>query len=82
MHTNFRPDFVCYDNIIVELKAVSDLVDEHYSQVISYLRACDAELGLLINFGGVNLEYKRIIRPDYWRSEEDDDLEWLANYVK
>ncbi len=82
LRTNFRPDFVCYDNIIVELKAVSDLTDEHYSQVLSYLRACDAKLGLLINFGGINLEYKRIIRPDYWLSESDEDFEWLANYVK
>ena len=70
LNTNFRPDFVCYDNIIVELKAVSDIVDEHYSQVLSYLRACDIQLGLLINFGEVNLEYKRIIRPDYWDASE------------
>ena len=80
LHTNFRPDFVCFDTIIVELKAVSDITDEHYSQVLSYLRACDAKLGLLINFGEVNLEYKRIIRPDYWQSEEDEEDEWLANY--
>ena len=69
--TNFRPDFVCYDNIIVELKTVSELAEEHYSQVLSYLRASGLQVGLLINFGDVNLEYKRIIRPDYWQDTED-----------
>ena len=72
LDTNFRPDFVCYDKIIVELKAVSDITDEHYSQVLSYLRACELKLGLLINFGQCELEVKRIIRPDYWQGDEDD----------
>lgn len=70
LNTNFRPDFVCYNKIIVELKAVSELNEEHYSQVLSYLRSCNSLLGLLINFGDVNLECKRIIRPDYWDAKK------------
>lgn len=62
----FRPDFVCYDEIIVELKAVSDFTDEHYAQVYNYLKACQMDLGLLINFGKKSLEYKRIPCTQKW----------------
>ena len=57
----FRPDFVCYDNIIVELKALDSLSSEHYSQVFNYLKAANKKLGLLINFGLSSLVYKRIL---------------------
>lgn len=57
---DFRPDFICYDKIIVELKAVDDLVDEHFSQVYNYLKATGLQLGLLINFGKKSLDHKRV----------------------
>jgi len=47
----FVPDVICYDKIILELKAVSALTDEHRSQIINYLKATGMKLGLLINFG-------------------------------
>ena len=47
----FSPDFVCYDKIILEIKAVSALVDEHRAQVLNYLAATGCKLGLLANFG-------------------------------
>ncbi len=50
LHT-FVPDVICYDKIILELKAVSALTDEHRSQIINYLKATGMKLGLLINFG-------------------------------
>ena len=56
----FRADFVCYNKIIVELKAVVDFAEEHYAQVYNYLKASEMQLGLLINFGKTSLEYKRI----------------------
>jgi len=56
----FRADFVCFNQIIVELKAVTDFADEHYAQVYNYLKASGLQLGLLINFGKTLLEYKRI----------------------
>ena len=55
----YKPDFVCYDKIVVELKAVSKLADEHRSQVLNYLNATGFKLGLLINFGHhPKLEYE------------------------
>lgn len=47
----YSPDFVCFDKIIVELKAVSSLTDEHRAQVHNYLNATGMKLGLLVNFG-------------------------------
>ena len=58
----FRADFVCYDKIILELKAVSFLNDEHRGQILSYLRASKYEVGILMNFGQVKeLRYERFL---------------------
>ncbi|TSA37789.1 MAG: GxxExxY protein [Porphyromonadaceae bacterium] len=54
-------DFVCYGQIILELKAVDRLTPEHVAQVLNYLKATKMNLGLLINFGALSLQYKRII---------------------
>ena len=53
-------DFVCYGNIIVELKAVTNLVKAHKSQIINYMKATNSEIGLLINFGENSLKWERI----------------------
>jgi len=59
----YIPDFVCFGQIIVEIKAVSKLCDEHRAQVHNYLKATGFRLGLLINFGDhPKLEYERIVR--------------------
>lgn len=59
----FKADFVCFDKIIVELKAVSALDDAHRSQVFNYLKATRYKLGLLYNFGHYNgLEMERRVR--------------------
>jgi GxxExxY protein len=58
----YVPDFMCYEKIIVELKAVTQLTDEHRAQVLNYLKATSYRLGLLVNFGHYpKLEYERII---------------------
>jgi GxxExxY protein len=54
-------DFICYNEIIIELKAVDKLKSEHTAQVLNYLKATNMKLGLLINFGGKSLEYKRLV---------------------
>lgn len=56
----YKPDFMCYDKIIVEIKAVSALDDAHRSQIYNYLHATGYKLGLLINFGNSDgLEWER-----------------------
>lgn len=47
----YKPDFICYGAIIVELKAVKDLLPEHRAQVLNYLKATQFRIGLLVNFG-------------------------------
>ncbi len=47
----YQPDFICYNAIIVELKAVKTLAPEHKAQLLNYLKATNMKLGLLINFG-------------------------------
>lgn len=58
----YTPDFICFDKIIVEIKAVSALTDEHRAQVHNYLKATGYHLGLLINFGHYpKIESERIV---------------------
>ena len=47
----YRPDFVCFDKIIVEIKAAKALAPEHRAQLLNYLKATEFKLGLLVNFG-------------------------------
>ena len=62
LNKTYRPDFICYDKIIVEIKAVEKLVDEHEAQILNYLYASGFKLGILVNLGHYpKLEYKRIV---------------------
>jgi GxxExxY protein len=47
----YKPDLICYDEILVELKAVKKITPQHHAQVINYLKAANLHLGLLVNFG-------------------------------
>jgi GxxExxY protein len=58
----FTADFVCYNKIIIELKATDAITDDHIGQVINYLKATNFKLGLLLNFGTPKLQIKRLIR--------------------
>lgn len=63
LEQKYIPDFISYGAIILELKAVSDLIDEHRAQVHNYLKATGYKLGLLVNFGNYpKLCYERIVR--------------------
>ena len=57
----FYADFVVYDKIILEVKCVSGIHDEHIAQTMNYLKISKCKLGLLVNFGKLSLEFKRII---------------------
>lgn len=58
----YVPDFVCFGKIIVEVKAVRELCDEHRAQALNYLKATGHKLGLLVNFGHHPLlEYERLV---------------------
>jgi len=58
----YVPDFVCFENIILEIKGVGDLTDKHRAQVLNYLKATGIKLGLLVNFGQHGkLQYERIV---------------------
>ena len=57
----YRADFVCYDKIIVELKALSELDGTHRAQVINYLKAAKMKLGLLVNFGEISAKVERLL---------------------
>ena len=62
LKSKYVPDLLCHDKIIVELKAVKELADEHRAQVHNYLKATGHKLGLLVNFGHYpKLEYERIV---------------------
>ena len=54
-------DFICYDEIILELKASDGLTDNDLAQILNYLKATGKKIGLLINFGKTKLQYKRVI---------------------
>lgn len=55
----FYADILVEGKVLVELKAVSNLTNEHYAQLLNYLKATNLEVGLLINFGNPKLEYRR-----------------------
>jgi GxxExxY protein len=68
----YEPDYVCFERIIVELKAVSALTDEHRAQLLNYLNATGFELGLLVNFGHYpGVEYERIAKTQRTKTKRD-----------
>ena len=57
----YKADFICFDSIVVELKAVENLTVESQAQVLNYLAATGCKVGLLLNFGRRSLEKKRFV---------------------
>jgi GxxExxY protein len=61
LNKKYVADFICFDEVIVELKAAESLTDQDLAQVLNYLKATGKKLGLLVNFGTTKLQYKRVI---------------------
>lgn len=61
LEKKYLADFICFNEIIVELKAVKELNEVHLAQLLNYLKITKKRVGLLVNFGSERLEYKRII---------------------
>ena len=59
LRKKYYPDFLCFEDIIVEIKAINDLSAKHEAQIINYLKGTKKKLGILVNFGGDKLYYKR-----------------------
>ncbi|HPS17835.1 MAG TPA: GxxExxY protein [Bacteroidales bacterium] len=69
-----RVDFLVEGVVSVELKAITKLEDVHLAQAINYLEAYDLEIGLLINFGGKSLEFKRLINKKFNQQNQGNPL--------
>jgi len=61
LNKTYQPDFVCYEEILVEIKAISGLTGLEEAQLINYLKATGLKIGLLLNFGVKSLEHKRLV---------------------
>src|SRR5436853_3792388 len=59
--TSYCADFICFDSVVVELKALAHMGGTEEAQVINYLKATGYEVGLLLNFGGVSLQHRRLV---------------------
>ena len=62
---DFFADFICYDKVVVELKAVSELDNENREQIINYLHAANKQVGLLVNFRTASLTHERYVNFEH-----------------
>ena len=81
LNQKYIPDFICYDKIIVELKAVQTFAPEHKAQILNYLKATGFSLGLLVNFGShpkveiirmANTNFSRFSRLSRLNDQQED----------
>ena len=61
LQKRYKSDFICYNRILIELKALNQLTSEHESQIINYLKVTNLKIGFLFNFGEKSLKYKRFV---------------------
>ena len=61
LEKTFIADFLCYELVIVELKAIREITKREQAQLLNYLRAANSEIGIILNFGSRKLTWKRMI---------------------
>ncbi len=74
LQSKYRADFVCFDSVVVELKALKAIAATEVAQCINYLKASGYERCLLLNFGAPRLEYKRLVLTNH-QSERHSTME-------
>jgi GxxExxY protein len=70
---SYEPDFVCFESIIIELKALQAITGVEDAQVLNYLKATRLERGLILNFGRPSLEFKRLIFSNARKAAQSAD---------
>jgi len=61
LEKKYQPDFICFGEVIIEIKAISSLSGVEEAQLINYLKATGLHVGLIVNFGSKSLEHKRFV---------------------
>lgn len=61
LRLHYYADFICFDDVIVELKALKEIGDREVAQVINYLKASKKRRGLVLNFGATSFQYRRVV---------------------
>ena len=74
LKSKYKPDFICFGELIVELKALSTLGGSEDLQVLNYLKATGFKVGLLLNFGNASLEFDRYVWNDKWMPSEHGSM--------
>jgi GxxExxY protein len=74
LDATYRADFVCFDEIIVEVKALSRIASTDEAQLLNYLKVTGLSVGLLLNFGKESLEYKRFVHSKNWKPGNCDAI--------
>jgi len=72
LRSKYKPDFICFGEVIVELKALSTLSETAEQQILNYLKATGFKVGLLLNFGNPSLEFDRYVWSDRWNARPQD----------
>jgi GxxExxY protein len=72
LRNKYKPDFICFGEVIVELKALSRLGGTEEMQVLNYLKATGFKAGLLLNFGNPSLEFDRYVWSERWNPSSQE----------
>ena len=75
METTFRLDFTCMNNVIIECKGVSELCNDHRSQLFNYMRLTKMKMGILVNFASTFIEIERY----FYDPEQNEILTYNGN---